>query len=711
MGENYKLAITKPEEGAGVAFNAMLSLLANLKISYVTEPVSMDLAKRVLNPETVKNAVAYIKSDTKSIYVKGPGITPTDEQILETIITLEKRNALHFNGSASEINEHLQDLRSQCNFNKSEDDLRKFAGKVKELRGNLGLGSPNAGWRDDTQINLERGTSDKLSQNSLVKPPKWDANTPLRVAAFTPVEGQNRVTKFIDYPTVFTVFFLAENGVETKIASQQISCSTPIRISAFDEKSIKDWAEKELTNISVQTQIAHGTKQTVLKASDATLIKWLQEVLDAKNLSGQIAFFARHRDNPNKLGSLLVDDLFSRLSTSELKVDTLILSPNHSYGEYVRDVWDGIKAAGGFKIASHSEIIRASATRDHYKAIEYKAEIAGDLLIKDEEGNLIASKHLAVGDVAMVTHFDCERVHKMVESVLKTAGESGRSNILFGFGDPDPYYQLVRDELERLLPEYPNLNVELLPAGEATVRYMTAGVSDTVLALNNIYGDFATDIELNGKGTAYSIGKIYDGRGAVELGSGGTAPDLVALWKASGTMRFNPMSFVEGISLALASLAQIMPQGDEKTYTESLAKALEDAIYITTGKGIVLPIVEGKFSKNEDAGYAKVSTQTFVKSVELEALKIIGGEAVKIAGLEKDLQAAIQLDSLLYQADEKYGKQWRELNLAINEKLEKAGKIDPFNPDYSLEIGKNVDIASLDVDKLFELRKATAASA
>jgi len=65
---------------------------------------------------------------------------------------------------------------------------------------------------------------------------------------------------------------------------------------------------------------------------------------------------------------------------------------------------------------------------------------------------------------------------------------------------------------------------------------------------------------------------------------------------------------------------------------------------------------------------------------------------------------------LLYQVDEKYGKQWRELNLAINEKLEKAGKIDPFNPDYSLEIAGNVDIASLDVDKLFELRKATAAS-
>ena len=688
----YQLAITKPEEGAGAAFDAMKNLLNTLGIFYTTDEVCMELGERVLNPEAVNNAVAYVKKNKKAIYVKGPGITPTDEQIIETIITLENRKALNFTGSASNINDKLPELREE---NKNP---REFALAVKKLRGNAGLGSPNAGWRDDLQVNLARGTSDRLTENSLVTPPKWDRNTPLTVAAFAHTE-KNRLTEFVSETTTFFVTFESDDKTPAeKIGEQPVSGGTPIRVSTFAEAEVKAWAKAALLD-NKDAQIAHGTKQTVLKTSDKTLINWLQEVINEENLNAKIAPFAQNRENPKELGSLLVDDLFSRLSTAELKTPLLILSPNHSYSSYVKEVWDGIKEKGGFKLAKQSQILRASATRDHYKAIEYKAAKAGKLLIKDENGVQIAKKPLQAGEVAMVTHFDRDRARQLVGNTLETAKNDGRKTVLFGFDESDPYYKIAVNELEAIKGQYPTIEIKIMEAGAATVYYLTKGVENTVLVLNNIYGDFATDIELNGKGTAYSIGTIYDGRGAVELGSGGTAPDLIQLWKETCTLRFNPMSFVEGVSLAILAQSKLM-KGQEREAEIAIAKALEDAIYATTSKGIVPPIVEGKFRKNEGETYKKVTSQTFLKSVEVEAMRIL--DLPHLKKKEAELEAAIALDAALYEADTKYGKEWRELNKKWNEQREKSGEIDIVKPDYSISLPEGFAVSA---EALLELQK------
>ncbi len=715
----YRLAITKPEEGAGAAFDAMSELLVSLKIPYTTQEVSMDLSERVLNPEAVKDAVNFVKNNPEVIYVKGPGITPTDEQIFQTIITLEKRGNLFFKGSAATLNDNIAELRESFRPLESDEHMQDFAKKTMLLRVPFGgLGSPNAGWRDDLQANLKRGTSDKLAKNSLVQPPKWETTTPLTIAAFAPTEN-NRLTAIIEKPTTFTVNFEPEDksSPTEKIGAQEVSGNTPVRISSFNEAEVKAWAKSVLGNISPQTQIAHGTKQTVLKKSDVSLIGWIQNVLDELNLATQIAPFARKKDAPDKLGALLVDDLFSRLSTTELTTPTMILSPNHSYGTYVKDVWDGIKTNGGFKITQNSEIVRASATRDHYKAIEYKAEKPGTLAIKDKDGNAILSKKLAGGDAAMVTHFDRARVKSMVGSTLKSANENGRKNILFGFDKDDPYYEIAVDELDAIKGQYPNLNIEVLDAAKATVKYLTGGAKDTTLMLNNIYGDFATDIELNGKGTSYSVGTLPDGRGVVELGSGGTAPDLITLWKETCILRFNPMSFIEGISLAITAATNKLPEGKEKNLAIATAKALEDGIYLSTNKGIVLPIVKGKFRKNPDAEYKEVSTETFLKSVELEAIRILKDQKLitdisdeKIAHMQSELNNAIATDKALFAAEKKHGQKWKELTLTWNNKREASSEIDIIKPHFSIDIPPDIKISTLNEDVLLNLQATRATS-
>ncbi len=701
----YSLIITPPEEGALAAWNALEPLMNALGIANQVAP--MDLASRILtNGEAVGNAIKQVKDNQNAVYLKGPGITPSDKQMLETITKLEQKNALKLS---------LNDKTAQAELQGKIDALRaknlpmeEFAVAVKSCLNKIG--SPNAKWRDDLEVTLERGVSDALAKRSTYKPAVWDNNTPFEVLAM-PANATNTLEGRIAGGSMKIIYTAASE--KEKITEEKLGEGSSVRLFITNAKQVADFLDGNADKIASAKQIMHGSKATVIAQYDVALNKLLSQKLHSINASEKIAPYALEKDKagnvvkidgvPQLTTGFLIDNVHAILANKSPAAPTLMISLDQSYAQSVKEFWDLVKKNGGFKAPENSSIIRLSATKDHYKPFQFTG---GNIRIIDGTGAEILSKNLGENDYAMITVLDRDRLKQSIKNVFEDA-KTNNKKVIFGF-DGDAYYQIARDEVKSIQTSYPQAQAEVMKSSEAAAKYFTAGLKDTLLVSSNIMGDFYTDIELAGKGTSYSVGTLGDGRKAVELGTGGTAPDLLAKWKEEGVLQFNPMAFVEGLSYGVKYSGELMQRdGVDSTLATTTAQALEKALYATTDNGIILPISGGAFTIKSGAVETKVSTHTFVKSVELETLKELKGKhlaasdtAIKKA--ENELQKMIVYDTAVFAilASDKAAA-WKAGNKSYNEAREAAGKIDPFNPNYDLGFSLEENIT---VEKLLELQ-------
>ncbi len=690
----YSLIITPPEEGALAAWNALAQFMENLGVVHKDAP--MDLASRVLtNGEAVDNAIKQVKEDKKAVYLKGPGITPSDKQMFATIAQLEKNNALNFKlndkGQEAELNNKVAELRSKHQPKLSEENMAGFTAAVKSVLKKIG--SPNARWRDVLEVTLERGVSDALAERSTYKPAVWSKDTQFEILAM-PASKENTLDGKIN-GGVMKIIYTAPDGTKQEV-SEKLGEGSSLRLFTTSSKQVVDFLDNNKEKISQAKQIMHGAKATVIAGYDVALNKMLSDKLHALGASGKIASYALEKDKvgnivKNEVGApqlatgFLIDNVHAILANKAPSEATVMISLNQSYSQSVKEFWELVKAGGGFKAPANSSIIRLSATKDHYKPFEFKG---GKVQVMDGAGKEALSKDLG-DDNALITVLDRDRMKQSIKNVFEDAKISGKT-VIFGFDDNE-YYKTARDDVAEIGKNYPSVKAEVLKSSEAAAKYFTGGLKDTVLVSSNIMGDFYTDIELAGKGTSYSVGTLGDGRKAVELGTGGTAPDLLAKWKEEGVLQFNPMAFVEGLSYGVKYSGELMQRdGADKTLANTMAQSLEKALYSTTDNGIILPISKGAFTMNAGAKETKVSTHTFIKSVELETLKELKGKhpaategAIKKA--ESDLQKMIAYDTAVFAilASDK-AQSWKASNKVYNEAREAAGKIDPFNPNYDL---------------------------
>lgn len=716
----YGLIITPPEEGALAAWNALEPLIRMLGIQ--NSIVLMDLASRVLtNGEAVENAIKQVKNDKNAVYLKGPGITPSDKQVLDTITKLERKNLLRFSLNDKKAQKELQaktdDLRREHQPDLSEENMSAFASAVKSCLNKIG--SPNARWRDDLEVTLERGVSDELAKRSTYKPATWNKETPFEIMAM-PANSGNALYGKISGGKM-KIIHTAPDGKE-KIIEETLGEGSSVCLFTSNAKQVSAFLDANAETIANAKQIMHGSKATVIAQYDVALNKILSQKLHDMGASGKIAAYALEKDKagnivksengaPKLATGFLIDNVHALLAHRSPVEPTLMITLDQSYAVSVKEFWQLIKEKGGFKAPENSSIIRLSATKDHYKPFQF---IGGNITVVDGTGAEIFSKNLGENDIAMITALDRDRLKQSIRNVFEDA-ETNNKKVLFGF-DADAYYQIARDEVQSLTSAYPKVQFEVMESSEAAAEYFTGGVKDTLLVSSNIMGDFYTDIELAGKGTSYSVGTLGDGRKAVELGTGGTAPDLLAKWKEDGVLQFNPMAFVEGLSYGVKYSGELMRRdGVDDGVASAIAQALEKALYATTDNGIILPISTGAFTMKKGAVETRVSTHTFVKSVELETLQGLKGKlpmandaAIKQA--ESDLQKMIAYDTAVFSIlGSDKADVWKIANKTYNEAKEASGKLDPFNPDYSLDIPLDkIDPQKLTAENLLELQVAKA---
>ncbi len=707
----YNLIITPPEEGALAAWNALEPLMNSLGIANKTAP--MDLATRVLtNGEAVGSAIKQVKEDKNAVYLKGPGITPSDKQMLETITKLEQKNALKFSLNDKTAQNELQNkigaLRTQHQPSVSEKNMVEFAAAVKSSL--VKIGSPNAKWRDDLEVTLERGVSDALAKRSTYKPAIWNKDTPFEVLAM-PADSTNTLDGKVSSGGI-KIIYTAPDGKE-KIIEEKLGEGSAVRLFTTNAKQVADFIDANTDKITNTQQIMHGSKATVIAEYDVALNKILSQKLNSMGASEKIADYAVEKDKaknivkidgiPQLSTGFLIDNVHAILANKSPSVPTLMISLDQSYAQSVKEFWQEIKKNGGFKAPENSSIIRLSATKDHYKPFQFTG---GNIKVVDGTGAEIFSKNLGENDYAMITALDRDRLKQSIKNVFEDATVNNKK-VIFGFDD-DAYYGIARDEVKAIQSSYPQIQAEVLKSSAAAAKYFTGGLKDTLLVSSNIMGDFYTDIELAGKGTSYSVGTLGDGRKAVELGTGGTAPDLLAKWKEEGVLQFNPMAFVEGLSYGVKYSGELMQRdGVDNKLVAATAQALEKALYATTDNGIILPISKGAFTLNSGTKETKVSTHTFVKSVELETLKELKGKHpaandTAISKAQNELQKMIAYDTAVFTilASDK-ANDWKNNNKTYNEAREAAGKIDLFNPNYDLGFSLEENLTP---EKLFILQ-------
>jgi hypothetical protein len=704
--KKYGLIITPPEEGALAAWNALEPLMKTLGVTSSIAP--MDLSSRVLtNGEAVGNAVAQVREDKNAVYLKGPGITPSDKQMLETIAKLEQEGALKFLLNDKAAQKELQDKVDALRAKNLPID--EFLLAVKNCLNKIG--SPNAKWRDDLEVTLERGVSDQLAKRSTYKAASWSKETPFEVLAM-PANSINTLGGKVNGGAMKIIYTEADG--KEKIIEEKLGEGSSVRLLTSNAKQVSDFIDANADKIKNAQQIMHGSKATVIAQYDVALNKTLSQKLYDIGVSNKIATYALEKDKawnivknesgaPQLATGFLIDNAHAILADRQITKPTIMISLNQSYGESVGEFWQLVKENGGFKRPENSSIIRLSATKDHYKPFQFTG---GNVKIIDGTGVEILSKNLGENEIAMVTVLDRDRLKQSTKNVFEDA-KSNNKKIIFGFDD-DAYYQVARDEVAEISKSYSDVKHEVLTAAQAGAKFFTGGIKDTLLVASNIMGDFLTDIELAGKGTSYSIGTLGDGRKAVELGTGGTAPDLLTKWKEDGVLQFNPMAFVEGLSYGIKFSGELMKRdGVDGKLATIIAQALEKALYTTTDNGIILPISGGAFTMKEGAKETKVSTHAFVKSVELEVLKELKGKIPaandeSIKKTEDELQRMIAYDTAVFSilASDK-AAQWKAVNKVYNEAREATGKIDAFNPNYDLGFPLEKDLT---VEKLLELQ-------
>jgi|GEM_PF-915304 len=746
------------EETAGIAGDLLRQeILDELGIAY--EAYDMSVAGRITSGKgNIGRAIDAVLNSQFATLVKEPGITPSPLQMIDSVVELVQKNELVFEGGVLDAAQQakLAELKQQ-HLKSNPPTEHEIAAFVYELVGSKRAidyvvpsergaeeqnpisfakrdgvvdiyGSPNAIWRNALKVNLIRGASDLVRENLTPLEETWSKDTPIQVIVRP--EGDT-----IDYSTLnsgqYTVQFVGQDGEVKKIGEMNIEGdATPLRVYTDSEDAVTQWATEQLGKLPPNSQIIQGTKQTVIN-TDYALINWLNKVIDALGINNQVyndsgLWAVQNTDGKKNLSPKpLVDNVHGALAANAPKDYPLaIIAPNPTYADYVR-LLEVIKDKGGFKSPTgKSCILRASATKDHYLRHEYRPEQAGEFQILDANGNVVSSKQMQANDVVIATNFDRARVATMVKQSLDYAIDEGLEQILFGFDPNDPYYQVADEELQKLLvqPQYASLADKIVKDNpvELTARYFTQGLENTLLVLGNIHGDFATDIELAGKGTSYSIGIMEDGRKVVETGALGTAPDLLDFWKADGLQYYNPMAFIEAYSQALTGVAKnLTAQGNqqEAEIMQATATALESAVYQTTQKGLLLPIsvIEGRLIQTDNNKPQKVSLHTFVAHVKLETFKSLEGThpaatSEKIAQIEEAFKQSLAHDKAVFAVLDDASKkpQWQAANNTINTMLEKAGQIDPNKPDYNIRLPQNMDKAKITPEQLFNLRIAQA---
>ena len=102
------------------------------------------------------------------------------------------------------------------------------------------------------------------------------------------------------------------------------------------------------------------------------------------------------------------------------------------------------------------------------------------------------------------------------------------------------------------------------------------------------------------------------------MGSAGTAPDLIELYKKEGFWRYDPIPIIEGLAIGFEQAALKEP---ENKALKLYASSLHEAYIRVLKKGMATPDLADNLNAKEKKG---VDTTSFIAAVRVELLTLLG---------------------------------------------------------------------------------------
>ena len=566
--------VALPEESAGAAYEIVKRELIEPFAAFIGEKRVREhdwsLKGRIqTDGEVIRETVEMAGGDKKAVLVKGPGITPTREQTLETLALLGD--------------------------DRKPEELSKLA-----------TGTPNGYLRGHWLVkgNLERYEAPGIAGLLNADLPDYKNAGGIDVMFLSGGRAKDGV------------FFNLENDCDVRVDFNRKTVRAPERLSKGSAVYAK---------VTRRADVAELCDRAIEKGDD---IVFMSKYTVRPELDGEKKKIYNDRREKHGLERLegnrgdIVDAAFARLLARPVEKNTTVLVPDPSYGPKIAAVLNAAYSCGVKKPLGEFSVCRFSAGKSEYGGLNQVVKEDGEYRLR------VGAREIRIpvkaGDMFEEMHYDRADADCYVKQVFRQAAAKKYDRVVFAFDETDlydaPVVQAVRDEAWRRKKVEGEDFLIMKPDAAAVMMFTAPMPGGTCYAYDNLWGDIVSDAMDLGAGVAAvnSVILLADGRVWAEMGGAGTAPDLMKLARKEGFWRYDPIPIIEGLAIGFSEAARIEP---DNRPLNAYAKGLHDACVAVLKRGYATPDLVEKLKSGRKTG---IDTESFVKAVRVELLTLLG---------------------------------------------------------------------------------------
>ena len=274
--------------------------------------------------------------------------------------------------------------------------------------------------------------------------------------------------------------------------------------------------------------------------------------------------------------------------------DCIAMVPDRSYARMYAEIVDNAREHGQFDPATMGSVANVGLMAK--KAQEYgshpttfEAPEAGEYLVIDADGRVIASRPVQMGDLFRVCRVKVAAIRDWVKLAVNRGKASGEP-LVFWLDEARAHdRQLIRKVRHYLEEHYTDgMDIRILDPVHA-MRFSLERIrrgENTIAATGNVLRDYLTDLfpilELGTSARMLSIVPLLNGGGLFETGAGGSAPKHVEQFVKEGHLRWDSL----GEYCALVPSLEHIARSSGNPKAALLAQTLDEAIgdYLENGR-------------------------------------------------------------------------------------------------------------------------------
>lgn len=270
--------------------------------------------------------------------------------------------------------------------------------------------------------------------------------------------------------------------------------------------------------------------------------------------------------------------------------DAKAVIPDSSYADLYSATFDHCRSQGAFNPTTMGTVPnvglmaqKAEEYGSHDKTFEL--EEAGTITIVDQDGTVLTSHDVEVGDIWRACQVKDLPIQDWVKLAVNRARATGWPAIFWLDKDRAHDAQLIT-KVERYLADHDtdDLDIRIMNVADAatfSLERARAG-ENTISVTGNVLRDYLTDLfpilELGTSAKMLSIVPLMNGGGLFETGAGGSAPKHVQQFEQENHLRWDSLGEFLALSVSLDHLGEVTNNEAARMLGDTLDAATEQVL-------------------------------------------------------------------------------------------------------------------------------------